>query len=101
MATTSNFLSLPSELKLEIIRLACVDGGYTARSLCLVSKHFFALAAQMRYHAVMLSGYQQIRAFANHLEGHPEFCAFATFKKRVKELTPTDWDVECMPSGKA
>ncbi|KAF8157020.1 histidine phosphatase superfamily [Crassisporium funariophilum] len=35
-----------------------------------------------------------------HLEGHPEFCTFAAFQERVKELTPTNWDVECSPSGR-
>ncbi|KAF5318508.1 hypothetical protein D9619_010708 [Psilocybe cf. subviscida] len=40
-------------------------------------------------------------AEGNHLEGHPEFCTFAAFKARVRELTPTDWDGECMPSGRA
>ncbi|KAF4616606.1 hypothetical protein D9613_008515 [Agrocybe pediades] len=37
----------------------------------------------------------------DHLEGHPEFCKFSAFKARVVELTPTDWDTECSPSGKA
>ncbi|KDR72600.1 hypothetical protein GALMADRAFT_252751 [Galerina marginata CBS 339.88] len=36
-----------------------------------------------------------------HLEGHPEFCTFATFKARVKELTPVDWDSECLPAGRS
>jgi len=35
----------------------------------------------------------------NHLEGHPEFCKLAAIRERVKELTPTDWDVECSPMG--
>jgi len=37
----------------------------------------------------------------DHLEGHPEFCTFSAFKERVIELTPTDWDTECSPAGKA
>jgi len=36
----------------------------------------------------------------NHLEGNPEFCTLAAFRERVKELTPTDWDVECSPIGR-
>ncbi|TFK71894.1 phosphoglycerate mutase-like protein [Pluteus cervinus] len=36
-----------------------------------------------------------------HLDGHPEFCTFSAFKERVKELTPTDWEAECAPSGRA
>lgn len=30
-----------------------------------------------------------------HLPGHPEFCTFAAFRERVKQLTPADWDTEC------
>ena len=37
----------------------------------------------------------------NHLEGNPEFCTLAAFRKRVKELTPTDWDSECSHMGRA
>ncbi|KAF8899757.1 histidine phosphatase superfamily [Gymnopilus junonius] len=36
----------------------------------------------------------------DHLEGHPEFCTLSAFQARVKELTPTDWDAECLPAGK-
>ena len=37
----------------------------------------------------------------DHLEGHPEFCTLEAFQARVKELTPEDWDAECLPGGKA
>ncbi|KIL63494.1 hypothetical protein M378DRAFT_164353 [Amanita muscaria Koide BX008] len=30
-----------------------------------------------------------------HLPGHPEFCTFTTFRARVKELTPSNWEEEC------
>ncbi|KAH9897039.1 phosphoglycerate mutase-like protein [Cubamyces lactineus] len=30
-----------------------------------------------------------------HLPGFPEFCTLATFRERVKELTPGDWESEC------
>ncbi len=30
-----------------------------------------------------------------HLPGHPEFCTFAAFRERVKQLTPIDWEAEC------
>ena len=32
-----------------------------------------------------------------HLEGKPEFCALEVFRARVKELTPVDFEAECMP----
>ncbi|KAJ6631130.1 histidine phosphatase superfamily [Mycena sp. CBHHK59/15] len=34
-----------------------------------------------------------------HLPGSPEFCTFAAFRERVKELTPVDWDSECAYTG--
>lgn len=36
-----------------------------------------------------------------HLPGSPEFCTFAAFRDRVRELTPTDWDSECAPAGRS
>jgi acid phosphatase len=36
----------------------------------------------------------------NHLPGSPEFCTLKIFQKRVKELTPEDWDIECALSGR-
>lgn len=32
-----------------------------------------------------------------HLPGAPEFCTFAAFRDRVKELTPQNWEAECSP----
>jgi len=36
-----------------------------------------------------------------HLPGSPEFCTFAAFRERVKELTPVDFEAECMPAGRS
>jgi acid phosphatase len=33
----------------------------------------------------------------NHLPGSPEFCTLKAFREYVKELTPDDWDAECLP----
>ncbi|KIM33840.1 hypothetical protein M408DRAFT_325425 [Serendipita vermifera MAFF 305830] len=33
----------------------------------------------------------------DHLSGFPEFCTLSAFKAHVKELTPEDWDEECLP----
>jgi len=38
-------------------------------------------------------------AEGDHLPGSPEFCNFRAFKRRVKELTPEDWELECFASG--
>ncbi|RDB30261.1 putative acid phosphatase SPBC4.06 [Hypsizygus marmoreus] len=37
----------------------------------------------------------------NHLPGFPEFCTLTAFRNRVRELTPTDFEGECMPAGKS
>ncbi|KAK7046664.1 acid phosphatase [Favolaschia claudopus] len=34
-----------------------------------------------------------------HLPGSPEFCTLSAFRERVKELTPVDWDTECVSTG--
>ncbi|KAG6865445.1 hypothetical protein C0991_002521 [Blastosporella zonata] len=35
-----------------------------------------------------------------HLPGSPEFCTLEAFRDRVKELTPEDFEAECMPAGR-
>lgn len=36
----------------------------------------------------------------NHLPGAPEFCTLKAFQERIRELTPENWDVECLPQGR-
>ncbi|KAG6850077.1 hypothetical protein H0H93_001427 [Arthromyces matolae] len=36
----------------------------------------------------------------DHLSGSPEFCTLKAFRERVKELTPDDWEAECVPAGR-
>ena len=36
------------------------------------------------------------RLEGNHLPGAPEFCTLKAFQERVRELTPEDWDAECV-----
>ena len=36
----------------------------------------------------------------NHLPGAPEFCTLKAFQERIRELTPEDWDAECVPQGR-
>ena len=35
-----------------------------------------------------------------HLPGHPEFCTLTAFRDRIKELTPVNWEKECVVTGK-
>jgi len=36
-----------------------------------------------------------------HLAGSPEFCTFAAFRERVKELAPEDFESECSLVGES
>ncbi|KAF8067817.1 histidine phosphatase superfamily [Lyophyllum atratum] len=36
-----------------------------------------------------------------HLPGSPEFCTFKAFRERVKDLTPVDFEAECVPAGRS
>jgi acid phosphatase len=33
----------------------------------------------------------------DHLPGSPEFCTLKAFQAYIKEITPEDWDKECIP----
>jgi len=36
-----------------------------------------------------------------HLPGAPEFCTLSAFLQRVKEISPKNWEAECIPSPSA
>ncbi|KDQ17260.1 hypothetical protein BOTBODRAFT_30079 [Botryobasidium botryosum FD-172 SS1] len=61
------FPPIPTELILVILELACVDGGRTAYAVCLVSKHFYALAKPLLFYSVAVCGIDQIDAFSDRL----------------------------------
>ncbi|TFK51351.1 hypothetical protein OE88DRAFT_1537265 [Heliocybe sulcata] len=64
---------LPTELLLDIIRLACCDGGPTACSLQLVSRTWKVLTETHKFHSVALAGGpQQIRSFMGAFEASSE-----------------------------
>ncbi|KDQ17261.1 hypothetical protein BOTBODRAFT_185967 [Botryobasidium botryosum FD-172 SS1] len=65
------FPPLPTELILVILELACMDGGQTARTLCLVSKHFYVLAKPLLFCSIAVCGVDQIEAFSHRLEQDP------------------------------
>ncbi|KDQ17262.1 hypothetical protein BOTBODRAFT_185968 [Botryobasidium botryosum FD-172 SS1] len=65
------FPPLPAELILIILRLACMDGGQTARRLCLVSKHFHALAKPLLFHSITIIGVIQMMEFLRRLGQDP------------------------------
>ncbi|TFK79703.1 hypothetical protein K466DRAFT_605934 [Polyporus arcularius HHB13444] len=59
---------LPNELLERIFSYACTDGGFTGRSISLVSKCAHRNARPVRFRNVSLSGYRQIESFLNLLD---------------------------------
>ena len=58
----------PIEILGLIFTLACVDDGYTGRSLSLVSKHIRTVSRRHAFQSVALYGSHQLSAFATLLE---------------------------------
>lgn len=54
---------LPTELWIDIFTLACVDGGFTGRSLSLVSHDVMTLSKPAKYHSLALTSQAQIVNF--------------------------------------
>ncbi|KAI0722308.1 hypothetical protein C8T65DRAFT_628915 [Cerioporus squamosus] len=59
---------LPTELLVRIYSYACTDGGYTGRSISLVSKCAHRNVRAVRFRNVSLSGYRQIEPFLDLLD---------------------------------
>lgn len=59
---------MPVEIWHKIFRMCCTDGGYTGRSLCLVSKRVRELSKQSKYHSIAIRGAWQAVQFMQILE---------------------------------
>ncbi|KAF8648110.1 hypothetical protein AX16_006394 [Volvariella volvacea WC 439] len=59
--------TLPPEVWERIFLFACMDGGYTGRSLSMVSKQCYALSQSSRYHSVALKRERQLVSFVVRL----------------------------------
>ena len=59
---------VPQEVLERIFSYACTDGGYTGRSISLVSRCAHMIARAVRFRNVALSGYRQIDSFLDLLE---------------------------------
>ena len=59
---------LPLELWIRIAAFACTDGGYTGRSLSLVSYLMRDITRPSRYHSVALIGFRSYLAFVDSLD---------------------------------
>ncbi|KAI9000686.1 hypothetical protein BD414DRAFT_504676 [Trametes punicea] len=70
---TASIHDLAVEVLQQIFAYACTDGGYTARSLALVSRHCYEVVQPLRLHNVALHSVRQIESFTALLgrEYHP------------------------------
>ncbi len=78
--------SLPVELLEIIFCYACIDGGYTGRSLSLVSAHFREVARPVRFQCIALSSLRQIKSFLACLTRERAYT-----KVRVRHLLLSTW----------
>jgi hypothetical protein len=62
---------LPLELQDLIVAFSCTDGGITACSLRLVSRHFHDLTIPHRFHSVAIAGLTQLSSFIDKLRATP------------------------------
>ncbi|KAK0457737.1 uncharacterized protein EV420DRAFT_1764677 [Desarmillaria tabescens] len=62
MNSAHNTSNIPCEIWLEIFKLACMDGRSTWRALSLVSRLFYNLAKETRFHSVFVYGLSQLNA---------------------------------------
>ena len=60
--------NLPPEILLKIILDACTDGGFTGRSLSLVSKHIHAVSKPAKFHSITIHGVWQLLQFIQLLD---------------------------------
>jgi hypothetical protein len=63
--------ALPSELQDRIVAFSCTDGGPSACSLRLVSRHFHALTIPYRFQSVAIAGLEQLSSFVDQLGATP------------------------------
>ncbi|KAF8649355.1 hypothetical protein AX16_005864 [Volvariella volvacea WC 439] len=67
-STLPNILNtLPPEIWEQIFSLACTDGGFTGRSLSLVSKQCYELSQSTKYNSVIIQRARQLILFASML----------------------------------
>ncbi|KAI0371596.1 hypothetical protein BV20DRAFT_965331 [Pilatotrama ljubarskyi] len=78
---------IPTELWHEIITDACVDGGFTGRSLALASKFFHSQSLSARFRSIALDSVQKIQAFRSFLIQQPKDC-----KPKVENLYLATFD---------
>ncbi|TFK72705.1 hypothetical protein BDN72DRAFT_749217, partial [Pluteus cervinus] len=64
---------LPNEIWQEVFELACIDHGFTARSLSAVSRRFYVLSIPYKYQSVCLTSGRAILKFASLIEAQRDF----------------------------
>ena len=62
---------VPPEIWQKIFSDACLDSGFTGRSLSLVSKYIYEMSKPTRFQSLAIRNYEQVMAFADILERTP------------------------------
>lgn len=62
---------LPVEICTLIFSYACMDNGYTGRSLSLVSKYVHEASKSAKFQSLSVVGYEQLEGLADRLEATP------------------------------
>ncbi|KAI0832773.1 hypothetical protein BC628DRAFT_1309523 [Trametes gibbosa] len=91
----ASVVRLPPELWCEITALACVDGGFTGRSLALACKFFHAQSLCYRFHSLAFDSVLRMEAFLSFLRLQPEDC-----HPRIKHLYIFHREAVATPSGR-
>ena len=72
--------TVPIEIWHDIFAFACIDDGYTGRSLSLVSTYFHDISAPFKYQSLVITHWTQIIAFSSI------FCRLPASQKKIKYL---------------
>lgn len=61
----------PPEICAQIFTYACTDGGYTGRSLSLVSRYIHETSKPLKFQSISIHNHQQISSFSHLIESTP------------------------------
>ncbi|KZT41598.1 phosphoglycerate mutase-like protein [Sistotremastrum suecicum HHB10207 ss-3] len=74
--------------------LQSLFGTFAPTSSKRTSEHFVRMRYQNRNLSLPFCFEE-----GSHLKGSPEFCTLTAFQQRVKELTPQDWEKDCLTAA--
>ncbi|KAI0371597.1 hypothetical protein BV20DRAFT_1043236 [Pilatotrama ljubarskyi] len=91
--------NIPAAIWQKVVTYACVDGGWTGRSLALASKFLHSQSLSARFHSLAFTSVQQIEDFLLFLGRQPKECApqiahlYLAFPNEPVRPQPDFWDI--------